>query len=285
MITLGGEITATVAPDDAGYFNYTDYERSALHLIRLGVDVDVRPVKAGSHSSRAARGRRRQTVGPGPHSRRAVPAHPALDGRASSTSRSAACRRPSARSARRTYAIDNPLIGYPLAYQYLTSLRPDAVPASADELICAARLRLAVQLFGRRPDARARRPARQRVPVGHRRAGARRRRSGRCVAVAVTAGTCRIRGVRDDNGGRQLVGPRGAAVRARADPRRVVATRAVRRRHAVRGRARRRLMTALRAADRRGATPSTRAVTICFASRPSSAAGRCRSGAPPIAAR
>src|SRR6478609_6170581 len=38
--------------------------------------------------------------------------------------------------ARRTYGPDaNPLIGYPLAYQYLTSLRPDAVPASADDLL------------------------------------------------------------------------------------------------------------------------------------------------------
>src|SRR4029077_2016024 len=36
---------------------------------------------------------------------------------------------------RRTYANDNPLIGYPLAYQYLTTLRPDALPASADELL------------------------------------------------------------------------------------------------------------------------------------------------------
>src|SRR4029453_7695885 len=36
---------------------------------------------------------------------------------------------------RRAYANDNPLIGYPLAYQYITSLRPDALPASADELL------------------------------------------------------------------------------------------------------------------------------------------------------
>ena len=41
--------------------------------------------------------------------------------------------------ARRTYANDNPLIGYPLAYQYLTTLRPDALPASADELLRKAR--------------------------------------------------------------------------------------------------------------------------------------------------
>ena len=37
--------------------------------------------------------------------------------------------------ARRTYASDNLLIGYPLAYQYLTSLRPDALPANADDLL------------------------------------------------------------------------------------------------------------------------------------------------------
>jgi hypothetical protein len=36
---------------------------------------------------------------------------------------------------RRAYNADNPLIGYPLAYQYLTSLRPDAVPATADDVL------------------------------------------------------------------------------------------------------------------------------------------------------
>src|SRR5213075_574688 len=36
---------------------------------------------------------------------------------------------------RRTYATDNFLIGYPLAYQYLTSLRADSLPADADELL------------------------------------------------------------------------------------------------------------------------------------------------------
>ena len=37
--------------------------------------------------------------------------------------------------ARRAYATDNPLIAYPLAYQYLTSLRADALPVNADELL------------------------------------------------------------------------------------------------------------------------------------------------------
>lgn len=36
---------------------------------------------------------------------------------------------------RRRYGTDDPLIGYPLAYQYLTSLRPDAAPASAADVL------------------------------------------------------------------------------------------------------------------------------------------------------
>jgi hypothetical protein len=36
---------------------------------------------------------------------------------------------------RRPYGSGNPLIGYPLAYQYLTTTRTDAVPASADDLL------------------------------------------------------------------------------------------------------------------------------------------------------
>jgi hypothetical protein len=36
---------------------------------------------------------------------------------------------------RRPYGSANPLVGYPLAYQYLTTLRTDAVPRSADGLL------------------------------------------------------------------------------------------------------------------------------------------------------
>jgi hypothetical protein len=36
---------------------------------------------------------------------------------------------------RRLYGNDNPLIGFPLAYQYLLSIRPDAVPFTADDLL------------------------------------------------------------------------------------------------------------------------------------------------------
>ena len=36
---------------------------------------------------------------------------------------------------RRQYETGNPVIGYPLAYQYLTSLRTDAIPATADDVL------------------------------------------------------------------------------------------------------------------------------------------------------
>jgi hypothetical protein len=36
---------------------------------------------------------------------------------------------------RRVYGTSNPVIGYPLAYQYLTSLRTDAVPSTADDVL------------------------------------------------------------------------------------------------------------------------------------------------------
>jgi hypothetical protein len=36
---------------------------------------------------------------------------------------------------RRQYETGNPVIGYPLAYQYLTSLRTDAIPATANDVL------------------------------------------------------------------------------------------------------------------------------------------------------
>ena len=82
--------------------------------------------------------------------------------------------------ARREYGAGNPLIGYPLAYQYLTAVRPDALPASTEDV-------LRMRARGWRPsypigslDDRARHAADHGVPVGHRRAGARRARVVQC---------------------------------------------------------------------------------------------------------
>ena len=128
-VTIGGDVSASYGSSDPGFFNYTDYDHSALRTVRFNVAASV---KANDHlailgdvlaenldSIRAyalyARVR--------PWTGRAVDVQ---IGRVPPTFGA---------FARRPYVADNPLIGYPLAYQYLTSLRPDALPASADELL------------------------------------------------------------------------------------------------------------------------------------------------------
>jgi hypothetical protein len=104
---------------------------------------------------------------------------------------------------RRSYASDNFLIGYPLAYQYLTSIRPDAVPATADDL-------LRMRGRGWQPSFPI---GSQEVAPGLPLVNALRWDTGvqarvgsqRLEALAAyTTGTLSSPQVRDDNGGRQL---------------------------------------------------------------------------------
>jgi len=128
-VTFGGDVSASIAPDDTGFFNYTDYQHSALRLLRIDFTGSV---KAGDHLAVLGEVRSENVESPRPYALflrirpwtarqfdiqvgRVPPTFGAF--------------------ARRTYAADNPLIGYPLAYQYLTSLRPDALPANANELL------------------------------------------------------------------------------------------------------------------------------------------------------
>jgi hypothetical protein len=129
-LVLSGEAAVTIGSSDhESYFNYTDYERNALRTIRLSLvglwqpaerlafvgelrseDFDsagayaayvrVRPLKAHRFDIQAGR----------------IPPVFGAFGR-------------------RSYSSDRSLIGYPLAYQYLTSLRTDAAPAIPDDLL------------------------------------------------------------------------------------------------------------------------------------------------------
>src|SRR6266511_2705820 len=127
-LRLGGEASGTFSGPDRAYFNYTDYERSNLRLFRLNLDAEV---KAGPHVAFVGEVRTDNLDSPRPY---------ALYLRLRPwTSRSfdvQAGRIPPVFGsyARRRYAADNPLPGMPLAYQYLTTLRPDALPSSADDL-------------------------------------------------------------------------------------------------------------------------------------------------------
>ena len=128
-LTVGGDISATFGSKDPGFFNYTDYEDSELRMLRVDVSAALR---AGSHVSllgevRSQNGGRPRAyalyVRVRPWSRRRFDIQL---GRIPPTFGA---------FPRRSYESENPLIGYPLAYQYLTSIRADAIPASADELL------------------------------------------------------------------------------------------------------------------------------------------------------
>jgi hypothetical protein len=128
-VTIGGDVSATVGPDDPGFFNYTDYEHSTLQLFRVDLTAAL---KVNAHFSMLGEVRT-ENIGPlrayafylriRPWTARAIDIQA---GRVPPTFGA---------FARRIYASDNILIGYPLAYQYLTPLRADALPANANELL------------------------------------------------------------------------------------------------------------------------------------------------------
>lgn len=128
-VVFGGEVFVTVGEDDPGWFNYTDYEFSALRNVRASLSTEVRPSRRlqllaevrldhGEYLSAYALFVR---VRPWPERRfdvqigRVPPTFGAFN--------------------RTMYAYSNVVIGQPLAYQYLLTLRTDAVPRTADNLL------------------------------------------------------------------------------------------------------------------------------------------------------
>jgi hypothetical protein len=138
-VTIGGSVTGTlgcaVGPsvqgcgDDTGFFNYTDYEHSALQGLQLEVSTSVR---ATSRVEFLAEVRSDNVSRPEPYAL-FVRVRPWPKRRFDIQ----AGRIPPTFGAfsRRVYPSDNLLIGYPLGYQYLTSLRHDALPSNADALL------------------------------------------------------------------------------------------------------------------------------------------------------
>jgi hypothetical protein len=129
-VTLGAEISATAGNDDKiAFFNYTDYEHNTLKLMRLSLSALYKPAAWLAFVGEL---RSEDLEHPIPYAAYAR-IHPwrthAFDiqaGRIPPTFGS---------FARMSYSSSNLLIGYPLAYQYLTSLRIDAVPRSVDDLL------------------------------------------------------------------------------------------------------------------------------------------------------
>lgn len=128
-VVIGGDIAASIAPQDLGFFNYGDYEHSTLREIRFGATASVRATDRIWILGEL----RTENFGRLQPFALYARVHPWRDrrfdvqiGRIPPTFGS---------FGRHAYGRDNPLIGYPLAYQYLTSLRADAIPANANELV------------------------------------------------------------------------------------------------------------------------------------------------------
>jgi hypothetical protein len=128
-LSLGGEVSLAIAEEDLGFFNYTDYRDSYLRMARLGAAAEVR---LSPHLTLLGELRTYNFHGVRPYALYArvrpwtereldieIGRIPPVFGAFS----------------RRRYGTDNPLIGLPQAYQYLTSIRPDALPATADDLV------------------------------------------------------------------------------------------------------------------------------------------------------
>jgi hypothetical protein len=197
-VALAGEATLTYGPEDRYFFNYTDYEYSALRLARLELGAAWRPVR---RLEVLADVRSDNLDHPRLHALfvrlRPFPERP-FDLQAG--------RIPPAFGAfgRRRYGADNPLIGYPLAYQYLTSLRSDAVPTSAVDLL-RMRGRGWRSSFGiGAPPA----PGFPLVSAVRWDTGVQARIGSEPVdlVAAVTTGTLSSPRIRDDNDGRQVSG-------------------------------------------------------------------------------
>jgi hypothetical protein len=127
--SLAGEVSGTVAPEDHGFFNDTSYENNALRLARFSLSAALRP---RARVSLLAEVRSDNADEPRAYALfvRARPsARLPLDVQAGLV--------PPVFGAypRQRYARDSPFVATPLAYQYLTTLRPDAVPGHANDLL------------------------------------------------------------------------------------------------------------------------------------------------------
>jgi hypothetical protein len=197
-VVVTGEAVATAgAADHDAYFNYTAYERNALRMVRLGVAAAWQPFDRLAFVGEVRSENFDEPEAYAAYVRVRPWRRHAFDIQAG--------RIPPVFGAfgRRAYNSDRLLIGYPLAYQYLTSLRPEASPLIADDLL---RMRA--------------RGWRSSFPLGESYAGpgvplisafqwdtgvqARLQTARTSLAASVTTGTLSNPRLSDDNGSRQV---------------------------------------------------------------------------------
>jgi hypothetical protein len=198
-LRLGGEVSGTLAPDDEGYFNYSDYETNTLRLLRLDVAAEIRLARAASIVG-DVRVENFESVRVyalylrlHPWSRHEVDLQAGLV--------------PPVFGAwpRRHYASENPLPSVPLAYQYLSTLRADAVPSRTEDLVVRRGSGWRVRYPVGSPDPATGVPVMngERWDAGVEMSAA---HGPLALSAAVTQGSLSHPRVRDDNDGKQLSG-------------------------------------------------------------------------------
>ena len=199
-VRIGGEISATLGTkDEETYFNYTDYERNALRTIRAALSGQWQPTERvavlgelrteefdrfGAYAA-FVRVRPWRDVAFDIQAGRIPPVFGAFG--------------------RRAYQSQQILIGYPLAYQYLTSIRADALPVDADDLLAmrGRGWRSSFPLGAQFPA-----PGLPVISAFRWDTGVQAQLSTDRIdtAIAVTTGTLSNPRLTDDNGGKQVAG-------------------------------------------------------------------------------
>lgn len=129
-VTIGGELSGVAGKrDDDAYFDYTDYDHNALRSVRVRLlgEWRLNPRLAVLGELRTENTDRIEAAAL--YARWKLWPRHELDIQAGRIPPVVGA------FARRAYGRDNPVIGTPLAYQYLTSLRPDALPATIEDLL------------------------------------------------------------------------------------------------------------------------------------------------------
>jgi hypothetical protein len=196
-LTLGGEIAASIAPEDPAFFDDTGYDSNPLRRASLTLSASL---GLGRPAALLVEARTDNLEKPSlyalylrlkPWKDRSFDAQIGLV--------------PPVFGAfgRRPYGSGNPLVGYPLAYQYLTTIRTDAVPASADDLLRARGFGWLVKYPVGNPSPGPGLPMvdGQRWDTG---VEVRVGREPVQLAAAVTQGSLSYPRVRDDNDGKQV---------------------------------------------------------------------------------
>lgn len=196
-LRIGGEVSGTLAPEDLGFFNYTDYETNTLRMFRIDLAAEARLAR---WASLLFEGRIDNLAEP-----RVYALYLRLrPWQARQLDLQAGLVPPVFGAfARRRYALDNPLPSLPLAYQYLTTIREDALPASAEQIVGQrGRGWLVRYPLGNTASG----PGRPLVNAERFDAGIELRAGVRplSLAVALTQGTLSHPEIEDQNGGKQL---------------------------------------------------------------------------------